>query len=80
VASLAAAEGIDAQDHVHFYIEQDVGAEARRVCEILDDSKAALDVGNAARTHVIAQYSWAQQLAPLDAVMGYQRELAEAAE
>jgi polysaccharide biosynthesis protein PslH len=80
VASVAAAEGIDAQDQVHFYIEQNVEAEARRVCEILDDSKAALDVGKAARTHVMAQYGWAKQLAPLDAVIGYGRNLAEAAE
>ncbi len=80
VASAAAAEGIDAENGLHFQVEQTVEAEAARVCALLDDSKAALDMGKAARGHVVAHYGWANQLAPLDAIMGYQRPIAEAAE
>lgn len=80
VASSAAAEGIDAQDGTHFHVEPDVEAEAARVCALLGDTKSALELGKAARTHVVAHYGWADQLAPLDALMGYQRPLAEAAE
>jgi polysaccharide biosynthesis protein PslH len=80
VASPAAAEGIDATDKVHFHIEHDVEAEAARVCALLDNGKASLDMGKAARAHVVAHYGWATQLAPFDAIMGFERPLAEAAE
>jgi polysaccharide biosynthesis protein PslH len=80
VVSLAAAEGIAANDGIHFYVEPDVEAEARRVCALLRDSSSAVATGKAARAHVVAHYGWAQQLAPLDAIMDYQRPSAEAAE
>jgi polysaccharide biosynthesis protein PslH len=80
VVSPAAAEGIVAEDGIHLHVEPDVEAEAKRVCALLGDSKAALEMGKAARTHVVAHYGWASQLAPLDAIMQYQRPLAEAAE
>jgi polysaccharide biosynthesis protein PslH len=80
VASPAAAEGIGAENGAHFDVEPNVEAEAARVCALLDDSKFALDMGKAARAHVVAHYGWASQLAPLDAIMGYQRPLVEAAE
>lgn len=80
VASPAAAEGIDAEAGVHFYVEQNVRAEANRVCALLNDSKAALALGKAARAHVVAHYGWTRQLAPLDAIMAFERPLAEAAE
>jgi polysaccharide biosynthesis protein PslH len=80
VVSLAAAEGIAANDGIHFYVEPDVEAEARRVCALLRDSSSAVATGKAARAHVVAHYGWAQQLAPLNAIMDYQRPSAEAAE
>jgi sugar transferase (PEP-CTERM/EpsH1 system associated) len=80
VASPAAAEGIDAENGIHFHVERDAEAEAARVCALLSDSKAALEMGKAARTHVMARYGWAKQLASLDTIMGYQRPMAEAAE
>ena len=65
VASPAAAEGIDAQAGVHFYVEDSARAEADRVCALLADSKAMQRVGDVARAHVIAHYGWSQKLAPL---------------
>jgi sugar transferase (PEP-CTERM/EpsH1 system associated) len=69
VASPAAAEGIDAQPGVHFYVEDKARAEADRVCALLADSKAMQRVGVAARAHVIAHYGWHQQLGPLRHMM-----------
>jgi polysaccharide biosynthesis protein PslH len=80
VVSPAAAEGIAAEDGVHFHVERHVEAEAKRVCTLLDQGKSALEMGKVARVHVVTHYGWASQLAPLDAVMQYQRPLAEAAE
>lgn len=80
VASPAAAEGIDAEKGVHFYSEPTVTAEAERVCALLDQPHDALKTGAAARAHVIQHYGWADQLAPLDSLMGYSPERAEAAE
>ena len=80
VASPAAAEGIDADAGVHFYVEPDVAAEAERVCALLDQPQDAFKTGAAARAHVIRHYGWESQLAPLDDLMGYQSARAEAAE
>jgi polysaccharide biosynthesis protein PslH len=80
VASPAAAEGIDAEHGVHFYVESTVTAEAERVCALLDQPPSGLKIGAAARAHVIRNYGWAGQLAPLDALMGYSPARAEAAE
>jgi sugar transferase (PEP-CTERM/EpsH1 system associated) len=80
VASPAAAEGIAADDGVHLFLEREVEAEAARVCALLGDSKSALEIGKAARVHIVAHYGWVKQLAPLDAIMDYRRPLAEAAE
>lgn len=80
VVSPAAAEGIDAEAGVHFYIESDVTAEAGRVCSLLDEPLDARKTGAAARAHVIRHYGWEIQLAPLDDLMGYQPARAEAAE
>lgn len=65
VASPAAAEGIDAQAGVHFYVENSARAEAERVCALFADANEMQRVGRAARAHVIAHYGWNQQLAPL---------------
>jgi polysaccharide biosynthesis protein PslH len=80
VVSPSAAEGINAKNGVHFHVEPDVEAEANRVCALLGDGKSALEMGKAARAHVVAHYGWASQLASLDAIMDYQRPFAEAAE
>jgi sugar transferase (PEP-CTERM/EpsH1 system associated) len=70
VASPAAAEGIDAQVGVHFYVENSAHTEAERVCALLADTAAMQRVGRAARAHVIAHYGWDQELAPLRRMMG----------
>jgi sugar transferase (PEP-CTERM/EpsH1 system associated) len=80
VASAAAAEGISAEHGVHFYVEPNVAAEAERVCALLDQPQQGLKTGASARAHVIRDYGWESQLAPLDALMGYQSVRAEAAE
>lgn len=80
VASPAAAEGINAEHGIHFYVEQNVAAEAGRVCALLDDPQMAYKTGAAARAHVRRYYGWESQLAPLDALMGFSPARAEAAE
>ena len=80
VVSPAAAEGIDAEAGVHFYVEPNVEAEAARVCDLLGEPQNGLSMGATARAHVIQHYSWKTQLAPLDDVMDYQSLRAEAAE
>jgi polysaccharide biosynthesis protein PslH len=80
VASPAAAEGIEAEHGIHFYVEPNVAAEAERVCALLDQPHDGLKTGAAARAHVIQHYGWAGQLAPLDALMGNSPARAEAAE
>ncbi len=80
VASPAAAEGIDADAGVHFYVEPDVAAEAERVCALLGQPQDAAKTGAAARAHAIRHYGWEGQLAPLDDLMGYRPGRAEAAE
>jgi polysaccharide biosynthesis protein PslH len=80
VASGAAAEGIDAQDGQHFRIAATVEDEARIVAELLDDLEARQTLGAQARAHVMRHYSWAGQLAALDAIMDVPSNLAQAAE
>ncbi len=80
VASPAAAEGIDAEHGLHFYVEPTVLAEAERVCALLDAPQDALKTGAAARAHVLRHYGWESQLARLDALMEYVPARAEAAE
>ncbi len=80
VASHAAAEGIDAQDGIHFYVAHDVGEDADLVCQLLDFPDKQKRIGIAARMHVKTRYSWDGQLAMLQSVMGmpsFQREAAE---
>ncbi|MEP7348733.1 MAG: TIGR03087 family PEP-CTERM/XrtA system glycosyltransferase [Sphingorhabdus sp.] len=80
VASTAAAEGIAAVDQVHFHVEANVTDEAKRVCALLADRASREQMGCAARAHVSTHYGWRGQLVPLDRLMGYQPQLAEAAE
>jgi polysaccharide biosynthesis protein PslH len=71
VASTAAAEGIDAQDGVHFLVAATVEEEASQVSVLLSNPLGREQLGQAARAHVAQHYSWAGQLAALDDVMGY---------
>ena len=80
VASNAAAEGIDATNGTHYFVEADVSAEASRVIDLLGDASKSWKVGKSARAHVIQNYGWAGQLAALDELMQYHPPLAEAAE
>jgi polysaccharide biosynthesis protein PslH len=71
VASHAAAEGIYAQDGVHFLVAATVEEEASQVAILLSDPMTRDRLGQAARAHVVRHYSWAGQLAALDDIMGY---------
>jgi polysaccharide biosynthesis protein PslH len=73
VASTAAAQGIDAQGGVHFYIADNVAEEAARVIDLLHNPAAGVLLGQAARRHVSQHYSWAGQLSGLDDIMGLAR-------
>ena len=80
VASNAAAEGIDATNGAHYFVESDVSAEASRVTDLLGNASKSWKIGESARAHVIQNYGWAGQLAALDELMQYHPPLAEAAE
>jgi polysaccharide biosynthesis protein PslH len=69
VVSPAAAEGIEAEHGIHFFVEPDVAAEAERVCALLDRPQDGIKNGAVARAHVVQHYGWEYQLAPLDALM-----------
>lgn len=69
VASPQAAEGINAQPGSHFFVEQDAAKEAARVCALLNAPAQMQSIGQVARAHVVAHYSWQTQLAPLDALL-----------
>ncbi len=80
MASIAAAEGIDATDGAHFRVAANVAEEARIVVELLNDVAGCWTLGEQARAHVVRHYSWAGQLAALDAIMDFTDRLVEAAE
>jgi polysaccharide biosynthesis protein PslH len=80
VVSPAAAQGIDAQDGVHFCVENTVEQEAARVAVLLGDPETRDQIGQAARRHVIDHYSWAAQLAALDDIMDFRPKMLEAAQ
>jgi len=69
IASPPAAEGIYAQPGSHFFVEQDAAGEAARVCALLNSPAEMQRIGQAARAHVIAHYSWQTQLAPLGGLL-----------
>lgn len=70
IASPAAAEGINAEHGQHLFVEENIAAEAARVCALLAEPGLGLVIGQAARAHVIADYGWRSQLALLDRLMG----------
>lgn len=69
IASPAAAEGIDAQSGLHFFVEDNPANEAQRICALLAQPHLMQQVGRAARAHVTMRYSWAEQLSSLDGIM-----------
>jgi polysaccharide biosynthesis protein PslH len=71
VVSPAAAEGIEAENGQHFFVEADVHAEAERVSALLDDVGLGVQIGRAARAHVESCYGWQKQFAPLNDIMGF---------
>ncbi|WP_353203534.1 TIGR03087 family PEP-CTERM/XrtA system glycosyltransferase [Sphingomonas sp.] len=68
VASTAAAEGIDHARTIR--VGATVGEIAEHVIAVLDDPKAAAQMGQEARAQVQQRYSWEARLAPLDAILG----------
>ncbi len=80
VASACAAEGIDAQDGVHFRVAQNVSDEAAFVAQLLSNRSEANKLGQRARGHVSRHYSWAGQLGDLARLMDMPGSMAEAAE
>ena len=77
VLSPAAAQGIDAQDGVHFRIAKNVQDEAVQVCALLSSPAAAERLGAIARVHVTEHYAWTQQLSLLDDLMGDAADIAD---
>jgi sugar transferase (PEP-CTERM/EpsH1 system associated) len=69
IASPAAAEGIDAQSGLHFFVEDSPANEAHRICALLAQPDLMQQVGRAARAHVTTRYSWAGQLSSLGGIM-----------
>ena len=65
VASPQAAEGIDAQDGVHFIIAADTAEEVEKICALLADPDRARSLGEAARSRVGERYRWAETLKDL---------------
>ncbi|HTN14039.1 MAG TPA: TIGR03087 family PEP-CTERM/XrtA system glycosyltransferase [Sphingomonadaceae bacterium] len=70
VLTPGAATGIDAQEGVHFLVEESDHGLAARIKAVLADSMAAKGIGKAAREFVIEQRSWDAMLADLPAIMG----------
>ncbi len=80
MASACAAEGINAEDGIHFRIAADVQAEARIVCDLLADPLTAKTMGDNARRHVVSHYGWVRQLSGLRTIMAMDDALVAAAE
>ena len=70
VASVAAAEGIDAAPGQHLLVADGAGAMAGAVVSLFDDPAAARAMGQAARARMIARYGWDARLAPLGELLG----------
>lgn len=69
VASAAAAEGIMAEDGIHYRIAGSAVDEARIVCELLADTDRRIALGQAARAHVVKNYGWDVPLAALETLL-----------
>lgn len=81
VASVAAAQGIDAVDGQHFHIAKGPQHEAELVCDLLSDPRKAKAIGDNARSLIRSAYSWETQLADITDLCDLgARKLIEAAE
>ena len=69
VVSAAASEGIDAENGRHLLVAQGYDM-ANAVSQLLADPARGDAMGQVARAHMIARYSWAAHLAMLDAMVG----------
>jgi polysaccharide biosynthesis protein PslH len=65
VASLQAAEGIDAIHDLHFMVASSPEKEASMVLSLLDDPHRAASLGQAARERMIERYQWRHTLSVL---------------
>jgi polysaccharide biosynthesis protein PslH len=65
VASVAAAEGIDAAPGDHLLVADDAAPMAGAIGALLSDPVYARTIGQAARRQMIARYGWDAQMAPL---------------
>ncbi len=70
VASVAAAQGIDAAPSQHLLVADGAAGMADAVCKLFDDRAAATKMGQAARAQMIARYGWDARLAPLTDLLG----------
>lgn len=69
VATSGAAAGIDAAPGSHFLVADDPAAFARDVAALLSDPERREALGRAARSHMVARYSWDAQLQRFDRVL-----------
>jgi hypothetical protein len=74
-----AANGIGAEDGVHFAVEESDDALGRRALALLADGPRSLAMGAAARRFVVAHKSWDAALAPLARLVGRADETRDAA-
>ena len=66
----AAATGIDADDRIHFAVEENDEAMLSRALRLLGDRAGARAMGTAARRYVVEHQTWPAMLAPLGAIVG----------
>ena len=71
VATTAAAQGIDHGDTIR--VGETVGEIAQAVIDLLAAPRKAAEQGAAARAWVKEHYSWDAQLAPLDALLSFNK-------
>lgn len=64
VVTPQSAEGIAAEDGVHFSVAETAAGFARRVVELAQDPKKRLQFAVSARELVVSKYSWSAKLAP----------------
>ncbi|MEW4466805.1 TIGR03087 family PEP-CTERM/XrtA system glycosyltransferase [Parasphingorhabdus sp. JC815] len=80
VASVAAAQGIEAVDGKDFCIAQNPDHEAKLVCELLANHKKAASLGRNAFALMRAKYCWESRLADINSLCGIDaRDMSETA-
>ena len=66
VATSAAALGIEAEEGAELHVADAPAAQAATIAALIADPPRAARIGAAARARVVARYSWAARLAPLE--------------